>query len=207
MSWREKEQINRAYLSLGSNLGNKLENIQNAIDLLSERAGEVVLVSSNYETEPEGFITENSFVNIALCIDTRFSELELLDICEKIEKDLGRETKSVNLNYSDRVIDIDILYFNNIQLATDKLTLPHPRMHKRKFVLEPLAEIAPKLRHPILGMNTKQMLVELGIRNSACKRIQTNKRRVDERSDVLMSIANNNKQINASAEINYEAIK
>ena len=161
MSWKENALINRAYLSLGSNLGNKAENIKLAVELLSERAGDVLKVSSNYETEPDGFVSENSFVNIALSLDTPLEALELLGVCEQIEKELGRETKSVNLNYSDRVIDIDILYFNNMQLATDRLTLPHPRMHKRLFVLEPLAEIAPKFRHPILGMNTVKMLRQI----------------------------------------------
>ena len=158
MSWKENALINRAYLSLGSNLGNKAENINSAIELLSERAGKVLKVSSNYETEPDGFVSENSFVNIALSLDTPLDALALLEVCEQIEKELGRKTKSVNLNYSDRVIDIDILYFNNMQLATDRLTLPHPRMHKRLFVLAPLAEIAPKLKHPIVGLNTMQML-------------------------------------------------
>lgn len=161
MSWKENALINRAYFSLGSNLGNKAENINSAIELLSERAGKVLKVSSNYETEPDGFLSENSFVNIALSLDTPLDALALLEVCEQIEKELGRKTKSVNLNYSDRVIDIDILYFNNMQLATDRLTLPHPRMHKRSFVLEPLAEIAPKLKHPILGMSTKVMLENL----------------------------------------------
>ena len=94
-------------------------------------------------------------------MDTKLDVYVLLDVCEEIERELGRTTKSVNLNYSDRVIDIDILYFNNMQLATERLTLPHPRMHKRAFVLEPLAEIAPKLKHPILGMSTKVMLENL----------------------------------------------
>ena len=161
MSWKENAQINRAYLSLGSNLGNKAENINSAVELLSERAGKVLAVSSNYETEPDGFVSENSFVNIALSLDTPLDALALLEVCEQIEKELGRTTKSVNLNYSDRVIDIDILYFNNMQLATERLTLPHPRMHKRQFVLEPLAEIAPKFRHPILGMNTAKMLKQI----------------------------------------------
>ena len=165
MKLKENAQINRAYLSLGSNLGDKSANLNKAIELLKERAGEVLAVSSFYETAPDGFISENSFVNIALSLDTRLDVYVLLDVCEEIEKELGRTTKSVNLNYSDRLIDIDILYFNNMQLATERLTLPHPRMHKRQFVLEPLAEIAPKFRHPITGMSTVKMLKELGIRN------------------------------------------
>ena len=148
MSWNANAQINRAYLSLGSNLGDRHEYLRQAVTLLSERAGEVVKVSGNYETKPDGFVSENDFVNIAICLETELQALELLDLCEEIEKTIGRERKSVNLNYSDRVIDIDILYFNNMQLATERLTLPHPRMHKRQFVLEPLADIAPKFRHP-----------------------------------------------------------
>ena len=163
MNLKENAQINRAYLSLGSNLGDKSANLNKAIELLKERAGEVLAVSSFYETAPDGFISENSFVNIALSLDTRLDVYVLLDVCEEIEKTIGRERKSVNLNYSDRVIDIDILYFNNMQLATERLTLPHPRMHKRLFVLAPLAEIAPKLKHPILGQNTVQMIDILGV--------------------------------------------
>ena len=161
MKLKENAQINRAYLSLGSNLGDKSANLNNAIELLKERAGEVLAISAFYETEPDGFVSENSFVNIALSLDTKLDAFALLDVCEEIEKELGRTTKSVNLNYSDRLIDIDILYFNNMQLATERLTLPHPRMHRRLFVLEPLAEIAPKFRHPILGMSTAKMLKEL----------------------------------------------
>ena len=158
MSWNANVQTNKAYLSLGSNLGDRHEYLRRAIELLSEKAGQVMKVSGNYETQPDGFISENDFVNIALCLETKLEPLQLLDICEEIEKTIGREKKSVNLNYSDRVIDIDILYFNNMQLATERLTLPHPRMHKRLFVLAPLAEIALKLKHPILGLNTEQML-------------------------------------------------
>jgi 2-amino-4-hydroxy-6-hydroxymethyldihydropteridine diphosphokinase len=161
MKLKENAQINKAYLSLGSNLGDKSENLNKAIQLLKERAGEVLAISAFYETEPDGFVSENSFVNIALSLDTKLDAFALLDVCEEIEKELGRTTKSVNLNYSDRLIDIDILYFNNMQLATERLTLPHPRMHKRQFVLEPLAEIAPRLKHPITGMSTVKMLKEL----------------------------------------------
>ena len=163
MNLKENAQINRAYLSLGSNLGDRHEYLRQAVTLLSERAGEVVKVSGNYETKPDGFVSENDFVNIALCLETELDAFALLDVCEQIEKSIGRERKSVNLNYADRVIDIDILYFNNMQLATERLTLPHPRMHKRLFVLAPLAEIAPKLKHPILGQNTVQMIDILGV--------------------------------------------
>lgn len=142
-------------------MGDKHEYLRLAVELLSERAGQVLKVSNNYETEPDGFVSENNFVNIAICLETELEPLALLEVCEGIEKELGRERKSVNLNYSDRVIDIDILYFNNMQLATERLTLPHPRMHKRTFVLEPLAEIAPRLKHPITGMSTAKMLKQI----------------------------------------------
>ena len=163
MSWKENVLINRAYLSLGSNLGDRHEYLRQAVELLSEKAGQVTAVSQHYETKPDGFVSENDFVNIALCLETELDAFALLDVCEQIEKSIGRERKSVNLNYADRVIDIDILYFNNMQLATERLTLPHPRMHKRLFVLAPLAEIAPKLKHPILGQNTVQMIDILGV--------------------------------------------
>ena len=102
MNLKENVQTNRAYLSLGSNLGDKSGNINKAIELLKERAGAVLAVSSFYETEPDGFVSENSFVNIALSLDTKLDVYVLLDVCEEIERELGRTSKSVNLNYSDR---------------------------------------------------------------------------------------------------------
>ena len=131
-----------AYLALGTNIGNKRRNMITAAALLAERVGDVLALSGFYETEPWGFQSENTFLNAALQLDTSLSPLELLKATQEIEIEMGRTQKS-NGAYHDRIIDIDILLYDNLVLQTPELTLPHPLMHERLFVMEPLAEIAP----------------------------------------------------------------
>ena len=137
-----------AYLSLGTNIGNKRRNMITAAALLAERVGDVLALSGFYETEPWGFQSENTFLNAALQLDTSLSPLELLKATQEIEIEMGRTQKS-NGAYHDRIIDIDILLYDNLVLQTPELTLPHPLMHERLFVMEPLAEIAPNVIHPV----------------------------------------------------------
>ena len=137
-----------AYLALGTNIGNKRRNMITAAALLAERVGDVLALSGFYETEPWGFQSENTFLNAALQLDTSLSPLELLKATQEIEIEMGRTQKS-NGAYHDRIIDIDILLYNNLVLQTPELTLPHPLMHERLFVMEPLAEIAPNVIHPV----------------------------------------------------------
>ena len=133
-----------AYLALGTNIGNKRRNMITAAALLAERVGDVLALSGFYETEPWGFQSENTFLNAALQLDTSLSPLELLKATQEIEIEMGRTQKS-NGAYHDRIIDIDILLYDNLVLQTPELTLPHPLMHERLFVMEPLAEIAPNV--------------------------------------------------------------
>lgn len=133
-----------AYLSLGSNLGDRHATMQSAILLLGKQAGSVDRVSSAIETEPWGFKSANKFLNMCVRIITTLSPEQLLVTTKDIELQLGRTTKSVNGQYHDRPIDIDILAYDDLHINTPSLTLPHPHMHERDFVMIPLREILDK---------------------------------------------------------------
>ena len=135
----------KLYLSLGSNLGDREANIRQALALIDERVGSVYRVSSYIETAPVGFQSPNKFINIVCLVHTMMSPMACLRETQKIEQELGRTQKSINsdgsLTYKDRLIDIDLLTYDQLVLNTPELTLPHPRMHERDFVLIPLREI------------------------------------------------------------------
>lgn len=133
-----------AYLSLGSNLGDRHATMQSAILLLDSQVGTVDRVSSAIETEPWGFKSANKFLNMCVRIITTLSPEQLLATTKDIELQLGRTTKSVNGQYHDRPIDIDILTYDDLHINTPSLTLPHPHMHERDFVMIPLREILDK---------------------------------------------------------------
>ena len=133
-----------AYLSLGSNLGDRHATMQSAILLLDSQAGTVDRVSSAIETEPWGFESANKFLNMCVRITTTLSPEQLLATTKDIELQLGRTTKSVNGQYHDRPIDIDILTYDDLHINTPSLTRPHPHMHERDFVMIPLREILDK---------------------------------------------------------------
>lgn len=149
--------MNTVYLGLGSNLGNREALLHQSIQEIKKQIGTVSLQSAFYVTEPWGFQSEHPFLNAVVCCQTCLSPLHVLDLTQKIEKRLGRTHKSENRQYTDRPIDIDLLLYNDLVISTPRLTLPHPLMHQRRFVLEPLAEIAPNLVHPVL----KQTITEL----------------------------------------------
>ena len=129
------------YLGLGTNLGDKQKNLNDAIRMLENQVGEVEKVSSVIETEPEGFKSDNMFLNAVVKVRTALSPFELLDITQDVEKSLGRKEKSSNGIYHDRVIDIDILLYDDINISTPRLVIPHPRMAQREFVMTPLTEL------------------------------------------------------------------
>lgn len=139
------------YFGLGTNLGDKEQNLRLAVQHIEERIGKVVSLSAFYATAPWGFASDNAFLNAVVCVETSLPPLEILSVTQSIEKEMGRIHKSVNGVYSDRVIDIDLLLYGDLVLDTPVLRLPHPLMQERRFVMEPLAEIAPDVMHPVLG--------------------------------------------------------
>ena len=136
------------YLSLGSNLGDREATLHEAINHLQQRAGEVLRTSSFLETEPWGFQSPNRFLNAAVCLLTDLTPHQLLTVTQQIERDLGRTAKTRSRAYADRPIDIDILLYYDIQLSTPELTIPHPLMHKRDFVMIPLKEVKAPYNPP-----------------------------------------------------------
>lgn len=151
----------RVYFSLGTNLGDRTANLDGAIAAMKDKIGALVKCSYYIHSEPWGFSSDNNFLNAAAIFDTSLAPLPLLRITQDIERQLGRSTKSHDGIYSDRVIDIDILFYDSLVLSTPELTIPHPLMTQRDFVLRPLAEIAPRKKHPRLGKTVARMLREL----------------------------------------------
>lgn len=132
----------RVFLGLGSNLGDRQANIQRAIELISERVGEVIRRSSLIESEPWGFESENNFLNGVILCETTLTPRQVLRKTQKIERDMGRKKKTVNCQlYSDRPIDIDILLYDDLTVDEPDLKIPHPLMQERDFVMIPLQEL------------------------------------------------------------------
>ncbi|MGB8065727.1 MAG: 2-amino-4-hydroxy-6-hydroxymethyldihydropteridine diphosphokinase [Candidatus Sulfotelmatobacter sp.] len=145
---------NLAYLSLGSNVGDREKNLREAIHRL-ETLGCVIAVSSFYETEPVEFTEQPWFVNCAVALETSQSASQLMGGVLEIEREMGRQRVQKK---GPRIIDIDILLFGDLTVNTPDLTIPHPAMAKRRFVLEPLAEIAAQIRHPVLKKTIGELL-------------------------------------------------
>lgn len=150
------------YLSLGSNLGDREQLIQDSLHLLSHRVGQMQAVARLVETEPVGFVSAHKFLNTVALFYTTLSPIEVLELTQEIERELGRSRKSHGGVHYDRPIDIDLLLYDDLVMQTERLSLPHPRMHLRRFVLEPLAELAPNLLHPTLGRSVRDLLAQLG---------------------------------------------
>lgn len=140
--------VKQVYVSVGSNLGDREGNLRRAIESLEREEVRVVKRSSVYETEPQDVAHQPWFLNMALECQTRLFPLQLLKVLQRIENELGR-MRTGAVRRGPRTIDIDILLFGNTIMQTPKLVIPHPRMLERRFVLEPLLEIAPDLRHPV----------------------------------------------------------
>ena len=145
------------YLGLGANLGNRREQLLITIKRLTEKVGNIPIFSDFYETPPWGFQSVHPFLNAAVHLETTLSPYELLSATQQIERELGRTVKSKDRHYADRPIDIDILIYDQLILQTPDLILPHPLMHQRLFVLQPLAEIAPNLLHPVLNKTITEL--------------------------------------------------
>jgi 2-amino-4-hydroxy-6-hydroxymethyldihydropteridine diphosphokinase len=156
-----------AFIGLGANLGDRLANLQAAVGALASH-GTVVAISSVYETEPVGFQDQSTFLNAALQLATPLAPEALLRELLAIERNLGRD-RTLAPPQGPRTLDLDLLLYEDQVLATPELTLPHPSMHLRRFVLVPMAEIAPELRHPVLDCTMSQLLDALPDAGPNCK--------------------------------------
>ena len=133
------------YLSLGTNMGDRPKNLSQAMELIAREVGTVEAASDVIETEPWGFDSGNAFLNMVAKVETELEPIDALHVTQDIEKRLGRSEKSENGVYHDRIIDIDLLMYDDLIMNTPQLTLPHPLMRQRPFVMEPLSQIAPEL--------------------------------------------------------------
>ncbi len=154
--------MSKVYFSIGANLGDRVANIEKSISLIIVEIGQIISRSTNYKTKPSGFESDNVFINIALVVDTNLSPREVLDRVWAIEESIGRvKNKFIDLeqkrSYSDRLIDIDILFYDNLTYCDEHLIIPHPHICKRSFVLEPLCEIAPNFVHPTNKLTIEQL--------------------------------------------------
>ncbi len=146
------------YLLLGGNIHPRKAYLEKAIELIGKEIGSVRKVSSLYESEPWGFEATVSFLNRLVVVETPLGPLALLKKIQEIERRCGRLEKSENGRYASRTLDIDILFFDDEVVNLPELTLPHPRLAERRFVLVPLAEVAPEKNHPVLGKSCLELL-------------------------------------------------
>jgi 2-amino-4-hydroxy-6-hydroxymethyldihydropteridine diphosphokinase len=145
------------YLSLGSNLGDRAQNLRDALAALHKAGIDVTRTSSMYETEPVDYLDQPWFVNMAAEAETELPPAAVLQALRGIETDMGNKKTVAK---GPRLIDMDILLYGDDVIDTPELQVPHPRMHLRRFVLQPLAEIAPRVRHPISGLSPSQMMAQ-----------------------------------------------
>ena len=136
--------LHKVYLGLGSNIGNRKRNMREAVQYMESLIGTVTRQSTLYETEPWGFESPNLFINMCVCVETPLAPRQLLEATQEIEKRMGRVGKSENHEYQDRIIDIDILLYDDLTVDEPDLKIPHPLMNKREFVMNPLNEILKK---------------------------------------------------------------
>ncbi|MFO7851256.1 MAG: 2-amino-4-hydroxy-6-hydroxymethyldihydropteridine diphosphokinase [Bacteroidota bacterium] len=148
----------KVYLGLGSNIGERYENLAEARKRLTGLSFEILSVSPVYISEPWGFKSNNDFYNQVIEVKTDVDPYDLLDIIQETENKMGRERRIKG--YSDRIIDIDILFYDNKIISSKPLIIPHPLLHKRMFVLQPMADIAPEFIHPVFNKTIEELMQE-----------------------------------------------
>ncbi len=146
-----------AYICVGSNIGNKLENCKKGVDALL-RSGSVTLKAQSpiYKTDPVDYLKQDWFINYVIKIETSLGPFELLNRLKSIQKDAGRVNDAIR--FGPRILDLDIILFDDAVVNSENLTIPHSRMHKRRFVLKPLCDIDPEVIHPVFKKNIKYLL-------------------------------------------------
>ena len=153
--------LKRVFLGLGTNLGDRDANLERALTAIEEKHIHILRRFSIYETEPQDVKDQPWFLNMVIECETRYFPIQLLAVLDRVERDLGRERGRRAVAKGPRVIDIDILLFGSTCMDTPKLTIPHPRMLDRRFVIEPLLEIAPEVRSPATGRAMKEALIKV----------------------------------------------
>lgn len=168
--------MERCYVLFGSNMGDKDQIFAQSCLLINNRCGRVVEVSSSYESEPWGFVADEWFLNRLIVLETELDPQRLLDALLEIERELGRVRHPEQQGYGSRTADLDILYFGDRIIHTATLTVPHPRLHLRRFALMPLCEVAPEMLHPVLQLTQAELLQQCpdeGIVRKIPKEIET----------------------------------
>ena len=153
--------MHTAIISIGSNIGDKQDNCQKGIDrLMASGKATLVKASRFYRTSPVDYLEQDWFVNAAVKLETFLDPLELLEVLKAVQQQCGR-TKS-GIRFGPRVLDLDIIFYDRLVMNTPTLEIPHPRMHKRRFVLQPICDIDPNIVHPLLNISLKSLLNQLG---------------------------------------------
>jgi 2-amino-4-hydroxy-6-hydroxymethyldihydropteridine diphosphokinase len=150
--------MNRTYLLIGGNLGDRRENLGHAAKMIAAKVGTVLLASSLYETEAWGVTDQPPFLNQVLLVETKLDPKQVLEAILAIEREMGRKRME---KFGPRTIDIDILFFNDVVMHENSLTIPHPQLHLRRFTLAPLNEIAPQFVHPVFNKSISHLLEQL----------------------------------------------
>jgi len=151
-----RKSLHRVYLSIGSNLGNRTENLEQSVSLVEQAIGPARQMSAVYESEAWGFLSENRFYNMCMEVETTLPPYEVMHHLLQIEDRMGRERSADG--YQDRTIDLDLLFYDDLVMDTPDLVLPHPGIPERRFVLVPLAEIAQGFIHPVLNISVAELL-------------------------------------------------
>lgn len=158
MSSERSKESKTAYLLFGSNMGDKSLLFTQACQSINNRCGRIVKVSAAYESEPWGFKAEEWFLNRVIVLETEMEPEALLSALLQIEKELGRVRHPEAVGYTSRTVDLDILYYDNRIILTENLTIPHPRLHQRRFALLPMCEVASQFVHPEFNVTQTELL-------------------------------------------------